>query len=143
MITLKDIRIAIVNQLKTLGIPVKAQDIEKGFARPSFSVFFDEVKIETLYSQIETSLIVRIYYFTKIEGAEASIEILEMQQELPILFGNNLIVKDRAIHISDIDSSEVDGVFMFEFNMLFEQAIETNEVILTMENLNINIDESE
>ena len=94
MITLKDIRLAINNKLKKLGISVKSQDIEKGFARPSFSVFFDEVKIETLESQIETSLIVRIYYFTEVEGSEASLEILDMQQNLPLLFGNNLKVKD-------------------------------------------------
>lgn len=147
MINLKDIKASINSILKSnFNIPVKSQDIEKGFERPSFTVYFDNVKIETLHSQIETSLTVRIYYFTEIESVNGSIEILEMQYQLPILFGNNLKVKDRAIHISDVDSSVVDGVLMFEFNLLFEQFDEVNDPnkqALLMQELETNLNESE
>jgi len=147
MINLKDIKASINSILKSnFKIPVKSQDIEKGFERPSFTVYFDNVKIETLHSQIETSLTVRIYYFTEIESVNGSIEILDMQYQLPILFGNNLKVKDRAIHISDVDSSVVDGVLMFEFNLLFEQLDEVNDPnkqALLMQELKTNLNESE
>lgn len=147
MITLKDIKASINQLLKSnFNIPVTAQDIEKGFQRPSFTVYFDDVKIETLYFQIETSLIVRIYYFTEIESVNGSIEILDMQQQLPLIFGNNLKVKDRAIHISDVDSSVVDGIFVFEFNLLFEQFDEINNPnkdALLMQILETKLNESE
>lgn len=147
MINLKDIKASINSILKSnFKILVKSQDIEKGFERPSFTVYFDNVKIETLHSQIETSLTVRIYYFTEIESVNGSIEILDMQYQLPILFSNNLKVKDRAIHISDVDSSVVDGVLMFEFNLLFEQFDEVNDPYkqaLLMQKLETNLNESE
>lgn len=147
MINLKDIKASINSILKSnFKIPVKSQDIEKGFERPSFTVYFDNVKIETLHSQIETSLTVRIYYFTEVESVNGSVEILDMQYQLPILFGNNLKVKDRAIHISDVDSSVVDGVLMFEFNLLFEQFDEVNDPnkqALLMQELETNLNESE
>lgn len=128
MITFVDIKASINRLLSNhFNIDVIAQDIEEGFQRPSFTVYFDNVKIEKLESQIETSLTVRIYYFTEIEGAEASLEILDMQQQLPMLFGNNLKVKDRAIHISDVDSSVVDGILLYEFSLLFEQFNEIDD----------------
>ncbi|EON70459.1 phage tail terminator family protein [Lysinibacillus sphaericus] len=147
MINLKDIKASINQILKSnFKIPVIAQDIEKGFERPSFTVYFDNVKIETLYSQFETSLTVRIYYFTEIESVNGSLEILDMQQQLPILFGNNLKVKDRAIHISDVDSSVVDGILMCEFSLLFEQFDEINDSnkdALLMQELETKLNESE
>lgn len=147
MINLKDIKASINHMLKSnFDIPVKSQDIKKGFERPSFTVYFDNVKVETLYSQIETSLTVRIYYFTEVESVNGSIEILDMQYQLPILFGNNLKVKDRVIHISDVDSSVVDGVLMYEFKLLFEQFNEVNDPnkqALLMQELETNLNESE
>lgn len=147
MITLSDIKASINQLIKTsFNINVISQDIEKGFVRPSFTVHFDNVKIETLESQIETSLVVRTYYFSKLEGADASLEILDMQQRLPIIFGNNLKVKDRAIHISDIDLSVVDGILMFEFSLLFEQFNELNDPnkdALLMQELETKLIESE
>lgn len=147
MITLVDIKASINRLLSNhFNIDVIAQDIEKGFQRPSFTVYFDNVKIEKLESQFETSLTVRIYYFTEIEGAEASLEILDMQQQLPMLFGNNLKVKDRAIHISDVDSSVVDGILLYEFSLLFEQFNEIDNPYKDakmMMNLETNIQESE
>lgn len=140
MITLTDIKKSINRLLKSnFDIDVIAQDVEKGFQRPSFTVYFDNVKIETLDTQIETSLTVRIYYFTEIEANNASIELLEMQQQLPLVFGNNLKVQDRAIHISDIDLSIVDGILIFEFGLSFEQAQKEDMDIPLMDNLRMNI----
>lgn len=131
MITLTDIKKAITSLLKTnFSVPVISQDIEKGFARPSMTVYFDDVKIEQLESQIETFLLVQIYYFSKLDDEDASIDILEKQQSLPMLFGNNLKVKDRAIHITEPSSNLVDGILVFEFNLSFEQGTEIEDTPL-------------
>lgn len=143
MITLVDLKKAINDMLKSNfdPIPVIAQDVEKGFQRPSFTTEITEPKIETLESQIETSCTVTIYYFSDLKDTEKSISVLEMQWHLPMLFGNKLRVANRALDIIEPSSDYGDGILVFEFDILFYQGIEDSQESTAemMQELHINL----
>ena len=144
MITLVDLKKAVNDILKSKFeplIPVIAQDVEKGFQRPSFTTEITEPKIETLESQIEISCTVTIYYFSDLKDTEKSISVLDMQWQLPILFGNKLKVANRALDIIEPSSDYGDGILVFEFDILFYQGIEDSQESTAemMQELHINL----
>lgn len=144
MITLADIKKAVNLKLKTKFadmVPVISQDVEKGFARPSFTTEISEPKIETLESQIETSCTVKIYYFADLKNLKKSISILDMKWQLPVLFGNTLNVADRAFNIIEPSANDVDDILIFEFNLLFYQGYEkeSEKIAELMKELHINL----
>ena len=123
MIELLDIRKACNTLLKTNfpSIPVKSQDIEKGFVRPSFTVVFDDVSNVTLESLIETSLKVYIYYFPELNTDDYYLHLDDVKYKLPLIFGNKLAVNDRFLDVNEPTANVVDGIIVFEFDMLFYQ----------------------
>ncbi|MER1957924.1 MAG: DUF6838 family protein [Solibacillus sp.] len=122
MITLLDLRKACNSILKANypNILVKSQDIEKGFARPSFTTMFDNVEPFTLESSIEVKLDVTIYYFPDLNMDNYFLHLDEVKFNLPIIFGNKLKVLDRYLNINDPIARIVDGIIVFEFSMLYE-----------------------
>lgn len=123
MIELLDIRKACNTLLKTNfpSIPVKSQDIEKGFARPSFTTIFDDVSNVTLESIIETSLKVYVYYFPELNTDDFYLNLDDVKYKLPLIFGNKLAVNDRYLDVNEPTATVVDGIVVFEFDMLFYQ----------------------
>jgi len=123
MIELLDIRKACNTLLKTNfpSIPTKSQDIEKGFARPSFTTIFDDVSNVTLESTIETSLKVYIYYFPELNTDDFYLNLDDVKYKLPLIFGNKLAVNDRYLDVNEPIANVVDGIIVFEFDMLFYQ----------------------
>jgi len=123
MIELLDIRKTCVNLLKIHypSIPTKSQDIEKGFVRPSFTVVFDDVSNVTLESLIETSLKVYIYYFPELNTDDYYLHLDDVKYKLPLIFGNKLAVNDRFLDVNEPTANVVDGIIVFEFDMLFYQ----------------------
>lgn len=144
MISFFDIKKA-VNDVLLIKIPeikVKAQDISKGFDRPSFTTVVEDAKAETLNDQIEMSCTVLIYYFPDIKNTEKSIDVLDMQFRMPIVFGNKLYVGNRALNIDEPSSKVVDGILIFQFDILFYQADESNTAnpVEMMQELYINLE---
>jgi len=123
MIELLDIRKSCNTLLKTNfpTIPVKSQDIEKGFVRPSFTTIFDEVKNVTLESLIETSLKVYVYYFPELNTDDYYLHLDDVKYKLPLIFGNKLAVNDRYLDVNEPTVNVVDGIIVFEFDMFFYQ----------------------
>lgn len=123
MIELLDIRKACNTLLKTNfpSIPVKSQDIEKGFARPSFTTEFDQLSNVTLESLIETSLKVYVYYFPELNTDDFYLNLDDVKYKLPLIFGNKLAVNDRNLDVNEPTVNVVDGIIVFEFDMLFYQ----------------------
>lgn len=147
MITFFDIKKA-VNAVLLAKIPeikVKAQDITKGFEQPSFTTEIEDAKAEELNAQIETGCTVLIYYFPDLKNNEKSIAVLDMQFRLPTAFGNKLHVKNRALNINEPSSKIVDGILIFQFDLLFYQAVESDveNAAELMQELYINLIESE
>ena len=130
MITPKTLMTAINTLLQNTfpDIDVIAQEFEKGFKQPSFTVRFKNLKIEHSNDSIETSLIVKTYYFPDFKKPDASIDVLEKQFEIARMYGNKLYVEDRALNVDEPESEIVDGVLVHEFDLSYEQFDEsTNE----------------
>lgn len=127
MITLLDIRKSCNAVLKEKypNIPIKSQDISKGFVRPSFTTTFDEVKNSVLESQVETSLTVMIYYFPDLNIDDYYLHLDDVKFNLPLIIGNKLKVLDRYLNINEPTANIVDGIVVFEFDMLFYQDKDT------------------
>lgn len=130
MITPITLRIAIRTKLNEAfpSIPVIAQDVEKGFAQPSFTIRFEDYKPEQIQESLEQSLIVRVFYFPNFNDEDMSIDVLEKMFEIPRAFGNKLFVEDRALNIIDPEVIDIDGILEFSFSLLFEQYDETNDI---------------
>lgn len=121
MISLLDLRKACNSILKANypKIPIKSQDIEKGFARPSFTTVFDNVEPSTLESSIEVKMDVTIYYFPDLNIDDYFLHLDDVKFNLPIIFGNKLKVLDRYLNINEPTARIVDGIIIFEFSMLY------------------------
>lgn len=131
MIKLLDIRKACNNVLKASypTIPIKSQDVEKGFARPSFTTVFDDIKNVTLESQIETSLNVTVYYFPDLNIDDYFLHLDDVKFNLPLIFSNKLKVLNRYLDVNEPTADIVEGIVVFEFNMLFYQEKPSNDTI--------------
>lgn len=143
MITFTDIKKAVNMVLDTRYadvVPVIAQDITKGFARPSFTTEINDAKVEILESQVETSCTVTVYYFSDLKNIKKSIAVLDMQWQLPLLFGDTLHVADRLLNIVEPSANVVDGILVFEFDLLFYQIRENeSEEAEFMQELHMNL----
>lgn len=124
IIDFSQIKIAVNNFLKERfpEIPVKAQDITKGFERPSFTTAIEQPIVTTSESQLETSCTVVVYFFPEYEDNEKSLNVLDMEWKMPLLFGNKLLVANRALNINEPSADVVDGILVFRFEILFYQA---------------------
>lgn len=118
MITYKDIRIAINQQLKKTGIEITSRDVTEGFNRPSFFVQLDNVGRSGDENQVHKSMTVRIYYFPS-DRYEYFIEVLDMQETLEGLFDMKLPVKDRYFNVDEFTTYLNDGVLNCQFDLEF------------------------
>lgn len=124
MITYKDIKKSINTMLiNRFNKTINANDVKEGFDRPSFFVDFDNVNPGKSLTQIEKSFTTRIYYFPE-SISNNSMELLEVMEDLEMLFDLKLPVKDRLFNITDVNSGITDGVLQFAFDIYFEEGRE-------------------
>lgn len=126
MITYKDIRKSINQQLSKTGIEINSRDVSEGFNRPSFFVQLNNIGRSSDESQVHRSMMVQIYYFPT-DRYEYSIEVLEMQETLEELFELKLPVKDRFFNVDEFRSDTVDGVLNARFDLEFYDARSRNK----------------
>lgn len=127
MLTLKDIKAAIISRLDNLGIEVTERDVKEGFVRPSFFVHLDNViKSPSGDEQIRRQITVRIYYFPS-SRYEYADEILDIQENLESVFAAKLVVADRYLNINEVESFITDGVLQFYFNIAYEEGKEVSD----------------
>lgn len=120
MITFKDIRFAINQQLKKTGIEIMSRDVKEGFNRPSFFVQLNNAVRSADEHQVHKSMTVQIYFFPSDEF-EYSIEALDMQETLGDLFDLKLEVKDRLFNIDEFNTFLNDGVLNCSFDLEFQE----------------------
>ena len=137
MITLKDIRIAVNQQLAKTGIGINSRDVQEGFDRPSFFVQLTNNTRSGYEEQVHRSVTVQIYYFPS-DRYEYAIEVLNMQETLEELFDLKLAVKDRLLNVDEFSSSLVDGVLNCQFDLEFYDGKIDDEDVELMEELHIS-----
>jgi hypothetical protein len=121
MITLKDIKTAVVSKLNAnFTQEVQSSDVKEGFSRPSFFVELDNATSSSTEEQKHRGLTVRIYYFPS-DKNKNSIEILDTQEALENAFDLKLPVLDRKLTINETESVTTDGVLTFSFDIEYEE----------------------
>lgn len=122
--TLKDIKKAVAAKLKGKYPTHKLYDeeIEKGFARPCFFIQLVPIFTNNLGQFYDKKRItVKVHYFSPNKTNE---ENNTMSDELNNLFRLYMPVLDRNLHILSTDSTTVDSVLIFSFDLDFIDAIE-------------------
>lgn len=123
MITTKDIRAAINQQLNKTGVEINSEDVKEGFKRPSFFVQLDSnIRTGELY-HVTRSLFVHIYYYPT-DRYEYAIEALDMGDTLGNLFDMKLPVKDRMLNVDEFSTFLNDGVLNCTFDLEFSDSRE-------------------
>ncbi|WP_063870694.1 phage tail terminator family protein [Paenibacillus sp. Root444D2] len=148
MVTLKDIAKAINAKLKESfpDIQINTKDISEGFARPSFTVDFDNSTKSPFGSHgVERTVHVIIYFFPS-DRSQYKIEMLDVQDKLENAFTYTLTILDGfVVYLDELSSDKVDGVLQFAFDIHYieidytDDVGEDGEVLEDIENLNLNI----
>lgn len=146
MVTLKEIAISINAKLKEVfpTVVINTKDITEGFARPSFTVDFDNATKSPFGTHgVERNVHVIIYFFPT-DRYQFKIEMLETQEQLEDAFNHTLTIKNGFVaFIDETVSNKSDGVLQFAFDVPY---IEINDSDLVdgnqelMENLNLTIE---
>lgn len=135
MLSLVNIKKAIVSKLKTLNINIVANEIRSGFDKPAFFVKLVPLSEDTDID-LSTSLIsVNIHYFSE---DKTELDNLKMVDKLKSIFINCVEVEDRTLTIYNKRFDINDNVlqFMFEFN--YTEALEKEEIHEEIKELVIN-----
>lgn len=145
MVTLEEIAIAVNAKLKQAfpAIAINTKDITEGFARPSFTVDFDNSTRSPFGSHgVERNVHVIIYFFPT-DRYQFKIEMLGTQEQLEDAFDHTLTIKEGfVVYIDEAGSNKVDGVLQFAFDVHYIEIDDSdasgNQEL--MENLNITVE---
>lgn len=132
MITIKDVLENIKEKLSVAfpGIEIQSQDVGEGFIRPSFKLYSSDINTSNSMKKYrETEATISIIYFPKNKKVN-QMEILDILEKLNEIFtdDNMLIIKEKIyIDITEVDSSIVDKVLYFDFDINFEEELPVEE----------------
>lgn len=140
MLTLKQIDKAITSLLLSNfpNIEVQESDVEEGFQRPSFFVSLETNRTETFQFNRLREMTCRIYYFPS-DRYVYSAEVQDVQDQLEIIFGLNLAVKDRIITIDGAESYVVDKVLQYSFDFTYHENIDVEDAGELMQEIEYNV----
>lgn len=118
MLSIVDIKKAIVTKLKPLGINIVASDIRSGFKKPAFFVQIMPIG-EDVNSDISiNTLTINIHYFSE---DKTDLDNLKMIDKLKKIFVNKLEINDRTITISDKRYDIDDNILQFRFDIRYTE----------------------
>ncbi len=141
MVKYTDILKAINSTLKKQfpKIPIQSKDITEGFLRPSFFVRFRNMKQEDIMDHFKNRKTeVRIYYFPE-DRYKNQTELFQMADELEGLFQSIEINEDFVINIDETETTIVDGVLNFAFDIETIEVKDKEDTTPNLEDLEINI----
>ena len=114
MLSIIDIKKAIVTKLKVFDINIVANDIRSGFEKPAFFV-----QLMPIGEEVNT-LTANIHYFSK---GKTDLENLKMIDELKKVFVNKLEVNDRTLVITDKRYDTDENVLQFMFDIRYTEEV--------------------
>lgn len=133
MLSLIDLKKAIVEKLKPLKINIIASEIKSGFKKPAFFVQLMPISNNTGINMQERVITVIINYFS---DEKTDIANLKMIDALNNLFTNCIKVGDRYLTIYE-KREEIEGnVLQYKFDFRFTESINKdsdNEFMLSSE----------
>ena len=120
MLSIIDIKKAIVTKLKTFDINIVANDIRSGFEKPAFFVQLMPIGEEVNNDISINTLTANIHYFSK---DKTDLENLKMIDKLKKVFVNKLEVNDRTLVISDKRYDTDDNILQFMFDIRYTEEV--------------------
>lgn len=136
MVALLEINKAINKKLKVnfKNHTLYAGEVTKGFERPSF--FTQVIPLRKDYETTNyksENLMVTITYFNK---NDTELENIKMHDELMLVLGDRLNVKNRVLKLKNLRTNNTDGVLQVVFNLEFHSQLkkeETHELMMDLE----------
>lgn len=143
MTTYKEILEAVLRKLKDKFplIEQESQDIEEGFARPSFFASLDNVSNEDFMNvSSDNGMTVRITYFPK-DKKKNQEELLDMMSELSMLFRQERlkINDDLDVEVEEVKLKVVNKVLHCDFDLMIYEDYEYVEDHDAMSELEIEL----
>ena len=120
MLSIIDIKKAIVTKLKSLDINIVANDIRSGFEKPAFFVQLMPIGEDVNNDISINTLTVNIHYFSK---DKTDLDNLKMIDKLKKVFVNKLEVNDRTLVISDKRYDTDDNILQFMFDIRYTEEV--------------------
>lgn len=125
MLSIVDIKKAIVTKLKTFGINIVASDIRSGFKKPAFFVQVIPISEDTGSDITINTLVINIHYFSE---DKTDLDNLKMIDKLKKVFINKLEINDRTVTISDKRYDIDDNVLQFMFDIRYTEEVHRESV---------------
>ncbi|MHC1723046.1 MAG: DUF6838 family protein [Aminipila sp.] len=133
MVTYEEIYKAVVKKIKFQfpTIKISPSDDEEGIKRPSFRIYFDNIKSSNFMNTAhDRSIPVRILFFPS-DRKKYKLEVISILSQLEELFLiDNIITTESGfiIETHECESETVDGVLHFTFDLeLYEDLIITDD----------------
>ena len=120
MLSIIDIKKAIVTKLKVFDINIVANDIRSGFEKPAFFVQLMPIGEDVNNDISINTLTVNIHYFSK---DKTDLDNLKMIDKLKKVFVNKLEVNDRTLVISDKRYDTDDNILQFMFDIRYTEEV--------------------
>ena len=120
MLSILDIKKAIVTKLKVFDINIVANDIRSGFEKPAFFVQLMPIGEDVNNDISINTLTVNIHYFSK---DKTDLDNLKMIDKLKKVFVNKLEVNDRTLVVSDKRYDIDDNILQFMFDIRYTEEI--------------------
>ena len=120
MLSIIDIKKAIVTKLKVFDINIVANDIRSGFEKPAFFVQLMPIGEDVNNDISINTLTVNIHYFSKYK---TDLDNLKMIDKLKKVFVNKLEVNDRTLVISDKRYDTDDNILQFMFDIRYTEEV--------------------
>ena len=120
MLSIIDIKKAIVTKLKVFDINIVANDIRSGFEKPAFFVQLMPIGEEVNNDISINTLTANIHYFSK---DKTDLENLKMIDKLKKVFVNKLEVNDITLVISDKRYDTDENILQFMFDIRYTEEV--------------------
>ena len=120
MLSIIDIKKAIVTKLKVFDINIVANDIRSGFEKPAFFVQLMPIGEDVNNDISINTLTVNIHYFSK---DKTDLDNLKMIDKLKKVFVNKLEVNDRTLVITDKRYDTDDNILQFMFDIRYTEEV--------------------
>lgn len=125
MLSIVDIKKAIVTKLKPLGVNIVANDIRSGFKKPAFFVQIMPIGEDSNCDITFNVLTINIHYFSE---DKTDLDNLKMLDKLKKIFVNKLEVGNRNITINDKRYDTDDNVLQFRFDIRYTEEVHRENV---------------
>ena len=125
MLSILDIKKAIVTKLKVFDINIVANDIRSGFEKPAFFVQLMPIGEDVNNDISINTLTANIHYFSK---EKTDLDNLKMIDKLKKVFINKLEVNDRTLVITDKRYDTDDNVLQFMFDIRYTEEVYRDKI---------------